>query len=160
MNLCCFGFLLDQKPVGKWPHYCRFPSTSPAWGTQEVLSKDSPTEISSGPASADLRNTRMAGMTQLRAPEENPLYGCKNEARGKAVLPRHQPTNECLVDGHTSWSRLGPLDPPGPGICLCQRACRTWGSGEESRERDTPGCHRELGRRGRMQHDQCQGRAS
>lgn len=114
------------------------PSTSPARGTQEVLSKDSPTEISSGPASADLRNTRMAGVTQLRAPEENPFYGCKNEARGKAVSAlRHRPANECLVDGHTSWSQLGPLDPPGPGICLCQRACRTWGSGEESRERDT-----------------------
>ena len=80
----------------------------------------------------------MSGVTPLRDPEENPFYRCKNEARGKAVSTLlHQLANECLVDGHTSWSRLRALDPPGPGICLCQRAFSTWGSGEKSRERDT-----------------------
>ena len=127
--------------MGKWPCSLQVPPAPAQHGrTQEVLSKDSSTEISSGPASADLRNTRMSGVTLLRDPEENPFYRCKNEARGKAVSALlHQPANERLVDGHKSWSRLRPLDLPGPDICLCQRAFSTWGSGEKSRERDTVG---------------------
>lgn len=77
------------------------PSTSPARGTREVLRLISGDEQWSSISRPE--NTRLAGVTQLRDPEENPFYRCENEARGKAVSPLlHQPANEHLVDGHTS----------------------------------------------------------
>ncbi|KAM7239601.1 hypothetical protein CapIbe_009096 [Capra ibex] len=128
----------DQKLRGEMASLTAgSPSTSPARGTQEVLSKDSPTEISSGPASADLRNTRMAGVTQLRAPEENPFYGCKNEARDlKTEAPkgerscsrppgqqRHKihsaaHTHSCEIDSNNASGRRTL-----PILWACKEAC-------------------------------------